>query len=146
MSIATVQLVNPDGSAADDPCKVELVDGRLNLDGCLLELFDARVLKVHKGITLGKNREGLSIRKFEPGAIVLLEVQKAEETGGQLCSVSLFCDRLLKFCLRRSAVLAAVRYTCLHTQLAYVGFVRSWPELHSTVDSSRTVATLRCAP
>lgn len=112
MSNATVQLVNPDGTAARDPVVVGLYDRRLALDGGLLKLFKARVLKVHKGSTLAVDREGLSRREFEPGATVLLEVLVAEEIGGQICSVSPSCECLLRFRLRGSAVLAAVRCAC----------------------------------
>ncbi|KAK9806989.1 hypothetical protein WJX72_009719 [[Myrmecia] bisecta] len=81
MSKATVQLVHPDGSPARDPLVVDLFNRRLALDGGLLKLFKARVLKVHQGSPLAEDREGLSRQEFEPGATVLLEVLEAEETG-----------------------------------------------------------------
>ncbi|KAK9814196.1 hypothetical protein WJX72_002005 [[Myrmecia] bisecta] len=81
LSKATVQLVHPDGSPARDPLVVDLFNRRLALDGGLLKLFKARVLKVHQGSPLAEDREGLSRQEFEPGATVLLEVLEAEETA-----------------------------------------------------------------
>ena len=91
MSKVTVQLVHPDGSPAREPLVVDLFNRRLALDGGLLKLFKARVLKVHQGSPLAEDREGLSRQEFEPGANVLLEVLEAEETGGPLYFVSPCC-------------------------------------------------------